>query len=277
MRKIFASAGQGNHVILNIPFEHDTAWIDCTSNDNPFDFLGAFTDDRYCLSINETGGSFVKSPSYSAQDNSIQINTDFVLSEAGDAIGNVDIVSIGLQMSDKWRSLDVDERERDKYLRNDLFRSFDVFEVLEDEFVRDIDKRSIEENYRISIEKFTVKASDYFIFPLDQFSLAVPNLGRKKERRFPICFPRAQSIEIEMQIALPKGSELIGGLEDVELKSAYGEYHFSIEMANGFIKIRRKFILNKGVFDASEIESVRGFLNEIKLNEAKKIAYKKLW
>ena len=38
----------------------DTIWLDCTSNDDPFNFLGDFTDDRLALQVDESGGTLVR-------------------------------------------------------------------------------------------------------------------------------------------------------------------------------------------------------------------------
>ena len=51
---------QGNHAILNVPTEDSTdIWLECTSQTNPFNYLGDFTDDRYALRIGENGGEII--------------------------------------------------------------------------------------------------------------------------------------------------------------------------------------------------------------------------
>jgi len=80
-RRDFPSS-QFNHVILAVPLEQDTVWLECTSQDNAFDFLGSFTDNREALWISKDNSQIVNTPRYGIEENiedravSITLNKD---------------------------------------------------------------------------------------------------------------------------------------------------------------------------------------------------------
>ena len=64
MLRNFASAAQGDHVILCVPFGQDTTWLECTNQHIPFGFLGTFTDDRDVVVCTPEGGLVTHTPRY---------------------------------------------------------------------------------------------------------------------------------------------------------------------------------------------------------------------
>lgn len=92
----FASM-QGNHVILCLPFENDTTWLECTNKFAPFGFLGDFTDDRFVVACTPNGGKIMRTPKLAAMD-SKQIRTaQFKIDSTGSLSGQMKTVFSGSQ------------------------------------------------------------------------------------------------------------------------------------------------------------------------------------
>jgi hypothetical protein len=64
----FPNAGF-NHVILCVPNQGDTIWLECTSQTNPFNYLGQSTANRKALLISSEGGKVVRTPRLGAAEN----------------------------------------------------------------------------------------------------------------------------------------------------------------------------------------------------------------
>lgn len=76
-----------NHVILCVPFNKDTVWLECTSKTADFGVLGSFTENRNAVLLTEKGGILVSTPKSKAEDNVYACNTEINLQ--ADANGKI--------------------------------------------------------------------------------------------------------------------------------------------------------------------------------------------
>ena len=75
-------ANNFNHVILCVPGQKDSIWLECTSNTASFAELGTFTENRNALLITENGGVLVPTPKSRSAANTASTKT--VITIAGD-------------------------------------------------------------------------------------------------------------------------------------------------------------------------------------------------
>lgn len=95
--KIDFSSSQFNHAIVAVPNGADTIWLECTSQANPFGYMGTFTGDRKALLITTDGAKVVRTVHYSAEQNTQVCSAEVFVQSSGDATAKVKTVYAGLQ------------------------------------------------------------------------------------------------------------------------------------------------------------------------------------
>jgi hypothetical protein len=78
-----------NHIIVGVPNNRDTLWLECTSQTNPFGYIGTFTDNRYGLMITEQGGQLRRTKYYPQELNIQSTVADVFLDLTGNAKAKV--------------------------------------------------------------------------------------------------------------------------------------------------------------------------------------------
>ena len=90
-------SSQFDHVILAVPLEKDTMWLECTSQTNAPGYLGDFTNGRYALLVKEKGSKLVPTPDYDYAANRQVIHSVVDLKVNGSLSIDMDILYTGLQ------------------------------------------------------------------------------------------------------------------------------------------------------------------------------------
>jgi hypothetical protein len=88
---------QSNHVIVAVPNERDTVWLECTSQTKAAGFMGKFTGNRKALINTPTGGKLVRTPVYIWPLNSQIRTANITLEATGDASATIQTTYSGLQ------------------------------------------------------------------------------------------------------------------------------------------------------------------------------------
>ena len=111
---------QFNHVILTIPVDNDTIWLECTDQTIPFNFIGSFTGDRTGLMITEEKTQLIHTPVYGKKQN-LQIRKGFAqIDEVGNAVAEVHTDYSGLQYEIVHPLLKLGGKEQKKNIVSDV-------------------------------------------------------------------------------------------------------------------------------------------------------------
>ena len=110
-----------NHVIVCVPSQKDTIWLECTSNTSEFGVLGNFTENRNALLITEDGGKLVPTPKSKASDNFFASTSVIELAEDGSGTVHVSMHTTGEYKDDMMNYIGNQKKDdQKKYLVNYL-------------------------------------------------------------------------------------------------------------------------------------------------------------
>ncbi|WP_247237425.1 DUF3857 domain-containing protein [Telluribacter sp. SYSU D00476] len=242
---------QFNHVILCVPAARDTLWIECTSQTNPFGYLGSFTSDRQVLLITEEGGKLVRTPTYQPTDNLQQRQALVRLAENGEATVTMNTLYTGLQHDERAAVMHaLGTEDQKKWILKSLslpsveIRSFELKESRKGLPI-------VEENLNLFVRNACTRSGTrLFLIPnqLNQVrSAPVPNASRKFEFEQSLHYADVDSIQFE----IPEGYAPEYLPEPTRIESAFGSYESLVRQSGSTLTYVRRVVMRKGRYPAA--------------------------
>jgi hypothetical protein len=268
------SSLQGNHMILAIPNGEEMTWLECTSQDTPYGFIGDFTDDRDVLIITPEGGKIAHTKIYKTEENTQENVSKVKIDPKGNVTASFQSISKGLQYDDKYllpkeKKEDLDEKYKNKwsYINGFAINSVDLNNNKEDVVFT--------ENLSLTIPNYANPVGNDFLFCANIFNQSQyipPRIETRKQNLYiGSGFIDVDTVEVE----IPENFEIDGLPEETILETKFGKYQigFSKNPDNKLI-YSRKMTLNKGEYPPSEYENFRDFLRSIARLDKTKILLK---
>ncbi len=275
MYEDFACPFPGNHIIVNVPLESDTFWIDCTSEYNQFGFLGSFTDNRLVLEISENAGNLVSTPEYSHGENYGRDSIAIVVGDNNVVEGNMVSNLYGPLSTAYHRLHPRSEQGRKDWIKEHLLTG-DFIEKLE---IGDIGKDEREPKSKIIMSfgssRFLETAGDYCFIPKVLSNIGIPRLPKDGKRDQRIYFVRDRLQEQIITIEFSTKIELLE-VEDYLHESEYGSYACNVSIVDQrIIKIEKFFKLNRGTYEPESYSEIKLFFDKCLKKDTNPITIKR--
>lgn len=243
---------QFDHIILCVPLQNDTMWLECTDQTLSAGYLGDFTCNRFGLAIDENGGKLVHTPIYSMKQNIEIRNVRAVLQNDGTLDINANTRYGGLQQDDVHGLINNLSKDKVKeYLHEELdFATYNInsFDYKENKSALP----SIDESLDITVSNYaTITGKRLFV---------VPNVMTKSGRKLSTDTARKYDIELgyeykdvdTVEIELPKGYEPEAMPQDVSVVSKFGKYNSSVKLKDNKLFYYRSMEKYSGRFPAKD-------------------------
>lgn len=255
-----------NHVIACVPTPTDTLWLECTSQDNPFNYLGSFTGNRHALLIKPKGGELVKTPTYYPELNFQKRSSLVKLADDGSANIEMKTSYGGIQQDRKtyfYRSLSTEEIKnrilKEINLPNFKLASYD-FEIVNEELP------ILNETLQIESRKLASKSGKRMFLNLNPVTSFV-GTPKKPESRLTSIYLNPNTYNFEDTdttiFELPKNIEIEYLPKSETVESVFGTYINDFKREGDKLIYTRKVKMNGGKYNAEQYQELYDFVKAV--------------
>ncbi|PWE00292.1 DUF3857 domain-containing protein [Marinilabilia rubra] len=252
-----------NHAILSVPLPQDTIWLECTSQYQPFDFLGSFTDGRKVLMIENGKGKLTTTPVYTEQSNIRKTHGEITLDAGGNAQVTSKTVYKGTYYDDVSPLVDyMDEKDRKKAITKSLhMRGFSLkgFSLKQQKEVTP----SIERTVDFSVDNYATSMGSRTFLPVNTFNRFTDVPIKLENRRWPVFIQRGWHETDSWTIAIPENTTVQAKPESIAIQTPFGLYRTSVEKKEEHLFYTREFIVRKGEYPPEKYNEFREFLAKV--------------
>ncbi|MDN5216528.1 DUF3857 domain-containing protein [Fulvivirgaceae bacterium BMA12] len=263
-----------NHAFLCVPVLEDTIWLECTSQTNPFGYLGTFTSDRDVLVITEEGGKIVRTPVYRQHKNQQITRADIHLDKEGNATVEADIAYTGLQYEndDLYYYLHQGHETQKKW----LYENLDISGARIDKFQLDASGDHVprgKKSLSLTVPKYaSVNGKRIFLKP--NMMNKIGDYPASVENRKSDVYIKTGSIDFDtLTYYLPEGYHAEFEPAATKHQSSFGEYTSEIKVEEDKVTFIRSLKIKRGTYPPESYQEFRDFLKKIVKSDQARIVF----
>jgi hypothetical protein len=251
---------QSNHVILCVPLQKDSLWLECTSQTESAGYLGSFTGNRKALLVDDAGGTLVSTPRYGLAENlQLRTITGKLDGTTGSLAATVVTQYAAMQQDEKQQMLaQTTKEELKKSLNEDLDLS--TYKILDYSYrQKGGTLPQIEEQLDLAVDRYaTVSGKRLFIVPNLLNKAGSPYVA-EPERKYDFFFDFSYRDVDSVVIELPEGYTLEAMPAPVSLKTEFGLFATSLKLEGNKLLYRREREQYSGRYKPEKAEAIAQF------------------
>lgn len=262
---------QFDHVILCVPLEKDTVWLECTSQTAPFNYLGSSNGNKHVLLLTENGGKLVKTPNYRSISNVVtskfNVNIDFI----GNATvkGNIKYEGASYELPKAVMASDKDTKEH--YL-NSIFSSPN-FSVKNLSFKEESGNYpSLTMDCELAVRDYVSKTSKRLVFNPYLFEPSA-YMPKKEKMDFRISYSQTALDTITFNLPFGYKPEFIPA--PLKSQSKFGNFSYDFNLVQDKLVMTRRFEFLEKEFNREDYEACIDFFNTLASSERHLVVLKK--
>lgn len=253
---------QFNHVILFVPGEKDTTWLECTSQTKAAGYLGGIGN-RYAVAVDENGGTLVRTPKYGLNENLEIRNTTATIDENGNLEAIIK-TKYRAEQQDRLHAV-INGLSKDKlmeFLKENIeLPTYDVrhYEYKEEKNILPVISETLDlvaDNYA------SVSGKRFFIIP-NLITRTHRKLKTEENRKFDMVLSFEFRDIDTTEIKIPSGYTTESIPPDTKIESKFGKYNTSVKVSGEKIVYYRSYEHYSGRFPAKDYAELVKFYDAV--------------
>ncbi len=267
----------GNHAILGVPDDDEITWLECTSQDKPFGYIGVTCDDRDVLIVTPEGGEIVHTKNYNFSENLEETFVEVVINRKGGAKANYKSTSKGIRYGEKYRIVNKKQEDIDKFYKNkwDAINGYTIDNL---QLTNDKENIIFTEDLQINIPSYCISVGDDILVNVNLFNQNNDIPSRIRDRKYDLYISRGFEDRNTITITIPQEFKIGDLPADNLIENKFGSYSVSYQpLSENEIEYSRQLIIKKGTFPPEEYKNYRSFRRKIsKLDNTKIVVTKNI-
>lgn len=270
--KDFASVGQMNHVILQVPMKNDTIWLECTNPQLPFGYVHGDIAGHDAIEVSRAGGRLVHIPAY--PDSTNLARNQIRLQLDGSGIADIDVSSVfyNLRMESRIPVYKMGRDEQKKAILRMLYAP--QAEIDKSEFKMEGPVLSLDAHVRS--KNYTTATGKRLFVPVCPIRRDTSIPAVDEERLEDFYIETGNCDEDEIIITLPEGSEIEATPSDVIINEPFASFHSIIKRNGSQIIITNRLLVKSGTYDKSSYSRFIEFMKKVNTAYGQKVVLKKI-
>ena len=268
----FASVGQMNHVILQVPLPGDTIWIECTNPRIPFGYVHEDIAGHDAVTVSAGGGQIVHLPVYADTANVEKNAVQVTLTPDG-------MASIQLQQEARCRQME-DRLPLTKMDKNDLHRVLQRMVHAPQSIVSNsqvsMDGSALYIRATMNSQKYASVNGLRLFVPLYPIQHGYTMLKSDTLRTEDIVISYGYVDEDDITFIIPEGYEIEAMPSETSLNSTFGTFSTQLIVDANTVRVNRRLLLKAGTYPAEQYLQLFSFLQTAVNSETQKMVLKKI-
>ncbi len=263
-------SNQFNHVILCVPLEKDTVWLECTSQRNPFNYMGTFTADRQVLVVDDNGGNLIHTPELKPLSNLESRKVNVTLDQSGGGFADAKNIFHGATYDLYIPILMSDQTDRKKMVTRRIH--VPNFEL--DNFTVEETKSEmpfVTEHLNLTLNNYCTKVGEKMMLCLNMMNKLRESPFQSTTRKNPVFF-KWPVFEIDtVTYELPQGYTMEKIPSKISIASDFGKYTTKVTKSGSTIQYVRTFEIYKGEYPVDRYDDIVIFFDKIVTADENKV------